>query len=140
MMAVIGRPSRSASASSATSFLMMLMILLALHGSTTTAVAAAADADNDNQQCGLYLAVSSTASDHTVWGIYAGKNYKKGDPVGSPDLAVNAINLRANNVLGDDAPEDVQDRLLRTVEFLEESFWVPDSAGGYVDMHRTVGW
>jgi len=92
--------------------------------------AAAADRNGDNDQCGLYLAVSSTTGDYTVWGIYAGKNYKKGEVVGSPDLAVNTLNLRANNVLDEDAPEDVQERLLRTVEFLEESFWVPDAVGG----------
>jgi len=76
------------------------------------------------------MAISSTTKEWTVWGVYAGKDYKRGEIVGMPDIAVNAINLRANNLLDESASEEEQDRLIQTVEFLEESFWVPDSAGG----------
>lgn len=108
------------------SFHLFITTFLLLLGQALSASSAAEDDD----QCGLYLAVSSTTRDYTVWGVYAGKDYKQGDVLGSPDLAVNTVNLRANNVLDEKTPDHVQDSLMRTVEFLEESFWVPDSSGG----------
>jgi hypothetical protein len=72
-------------------------------------------------QCGLYLAVSSTSTgDNTVWGIYAGKEYKNGDAIGQNELAVSTINLRANNLMDPSSPPTKQQALLNSLEFLEE--------------------
>lgn len=99
-------------------------------------------AEEEKDQCGLYLAVSSTATaDRTVWGIYAGKDIGKGETIASPDLAVNTLNLRANNLLDSSEEEDLQALLLKPLEFLEESFWVGDATGGKFELQegRIIG-
>lgn len=113
----------------------LTFVLLLLAGAPPAAYAGDDNEKQQQPQCGLYLAVSSTTSDgkddKLTWGVFAGKDYGRGEVIGSPDIAVNAINLRANNLLDEQHhSEEEQDRLIRTIEFIEESFWVPDSAGG----------
>lgn len=72
--------------------------------------------DDSEHQCGLYLALSSTSTEeHTIWGIYAGKDYEPGQMIGVPELAVNTHNLRYN-VMTNDLPTSVR----RSLEYLEE--------------------
>ena len=94
--------------------------------------------EEEEDRCGLYMAISSTStSDKTLWGLYVGKDIPAGQAITTPDLAVPILDLRANNVLyGDTVDETLQEQLYQTVEYLEESFWVPDSMGGKFEMVR----
>lgn len=81
---------------------------------------------NDSEQdCGLYLAISSTSTvEETNWGIYAGKDYAEGVAIGSSDIAINMPFLRINLAANDPNLE----KLGRIVGFFERFFWVPDTA------------
>ena len=85
----------------------------------------------------MYLALSSVStSDRTQWGIYAGRDYAPTTTIGQPELAVNAIHLRANNLFDPATLEQQTPMLLRSLEFLEESFWIPDAAGSRFELER----
>jgi len=87
-----------------------------------------------NDECGLYLAVSSTSSlDETTWGIYAGVDIPKGALVGPPDLGINTHNLlgNANDI---DQAKNEGSSLAQTVNIFEEYIWVPDATGGSRDL------
>ena len=74
---------------------------------------------NSQSQCGLYLAISSTSTDdNTVWGIYAGKDYEKGETVGVPELAINTHNLRFNVINPKSGPSSAT--IAKSLGFLEE--------------------
>jgi hypothetical protein len=88
---------------------------------------------SDDQECELYFALSSKSEDGNKWGIFAGKDYTKGSNIGTPDVVVNTLNLRANNLLVRDDKQR-QDQLLKVLEFLEESFWVADAIGGRFEL------
>lgn len=112
-------------------------ILLSSSSSTTTnlcrAEETANDDDNNNQQqqCGLYLAVSSTSTaddDATKWGMFVGRPVEKGDAIGSPQVGITIPHLRANNKKNNDNDDNtnINDKV---VDFFEEFFWVPGTAG-----------
>lgn len=97
------------------------------------------ESNSDDQQCGLYLAVSSTSTiDETKWGLYAGKGYDSGQQIGYPDLAINILNFQSNTGV-DMEPEDEEEAsslLFRTVDFFEQLIWVPIPAGGKFEMEE----
>ena len=110
-----------------------LFILLA----TLLPIAASGD---DNEQCGMYIAISSTSTvDDTKWGLYAGKDFANNAPLGYPDIAVNLINLQGNAHLADD-PDESGMLVAHTVEFFEQFIWVPIPSGGQFELEdgRTV--
>jgi hypothetical protein len=108
-------------------------LLLALSLLSLSRVRAAANVDSASDQCDLYFALSSKSEDGNKWGIFAGKDYTKGSNIGTPDVIINTLNLRANNLLARDDKQR-QDQLLKVLEFLEESFWVADSIGGRFEL------
>lgn len=128
----------------------IFVVATALHAAPSSVVAAkqqqaaaSADASSSEQPtttCGLYMAISSRADvDGNKWGVYAGHELSKGDNIGTPEVAIHLHNLRANNRFGNpddenatptEEQEQQQEQLLKAVEFLEESFWVPDALGG----------
>jgi SET domain len=81
------------------------------------------------EECGLYLAVSSTSTvDETKWGIFAGKDIPPNTPIGYPDVGINVLNLRSNAfyVSDDEATLDYMDQI---ATFFETFFWVADTIG-----------
>ena len=98
------------------------------------AAAAALASDEQNQlqpqqQCGLYLAISSTSTvDETHWGLYAGKDFPAGTEISSPDVAINIPHLRANNQPLEDEDTENAELLSQMVDFFEGFFWVPETA------------
>jgi SET domain len=86
-----------------------------------------------SDQCGLYFALSSKSTDGNKWGVFAGVEVPKGSNIGNPDVVINTLNLRANNLLARD-DKARQDQLKKVLEFLEESFWVGDSVGGRFEL------
>jgi hypothetical protein len=99
---------------------------------------AAAANDDDVDECGLYLAISSTSTvEDTHWGLYAGKEIGEGQPVGYPDIGINIPHLRANSYFaeeGDEGGEDKSEILTAMVDFFESFFWVPDTAGAKFEL------
>ena len=98
-------------------------------------VAAAATfvaAEDSEDTCGLYLAVSSTSTvEKPCWGLYAGKSYDVGSPVGFGDVAVQTFHLSANAISEDDQEEGYLETVVR---FFEEFIWVPHSSGGQFEL------
>jgi hypothetical protein len=87
-----------------------------------------------SDECGLYLAVSSTSTaEKTSWGIYAGVDIPANTQLGHPDVGVVTHNLRANSKFtSEESTEEEtarEEALLKNVEFLEELIWVAASAG-----------
>jgi len=84
---------------------------------------------DDENQCGLYLAISSTSTvEETNWGIFAGKDIPAASGIASPDVAINIPNLRANNEVED------EEFLSKMVDFFEGFFWVPETAAAQFEM------
>lgn len=87
-------------------------------------------ASQENEdQCGLYLAISSTSTvDETNWGIFAGKDYLPNTPIGYPEVGINVPNIRANAfyVSDNEATMDYMDQI---ATFFETFFWVADTIG-----------
>jgi len=108
-----------------------LFTLLSFQGPATTVVA-----ESNDDDCGLYLAVSSTSDlDAVKWGIFAGVTIPSGSLVGEPDLAIQTHNLLGN--AHSDSPEDQSsDPTVRSVELFEEYIWVPDTTGGGRDLKK----
>jgi hypothetical protein len=102
--------------------------------STSSIAVAAQDMDTDQNQCGMYLAVSSTSTaDDTTWGVYAGRTIAQEAPVGFPEVGINIFHLKANVAFqegknGKTSSSEV-DFLNKVVDFLEAFIWVPDAAG-----------
>ena len=76
--------------------------------------------DAADEQCGVYLAESST--DH-VLGSFAGKSYKKDDLIGSSDAIVQAFDVRHHNRKEDEDSTAMLENFLATC-------WSADSNGG----------
>lgn len=86
-------------------------------------------AAEDDDTCGLYLAVSSTSTaDTTNWGIFAGRDYGPGEPIGSPEVSISIPHLRAN--VG--GPERAS--IEPIVDFFERFFWVAETSGSQFDI------
>lgn len=84
---------------------------------------------DDEEQCGLYLALSSTStSDRKSWGIYAGKDYNKLTKVGYPELAINIHNIRGH-YLSNKINNNNYEILDNLIQFYERLFWIPDTIG-----------
>lgn len=87
------------------------------------ALAAAAE-----EECGIYMATSSTSdSDTPKWGLYAGTALTKGTPVGPPDIAIQTHNLMGNAHVKEKDSKRIE---VRTVGLFEEYIWVADSTAG----------
>lgn len=120
-------------------------IVSTLLASGVTVSAAADDIENDSTaQCGMYLAVSSTStSEDTTWGLYAGKEIRENGDVGYPDVGINLFHLKANVAFTERKGRSAQaeiDFLNKVVDFMEAFIWVPDAAGGRFELPegRTV--
>lgn len=97
--------------------------------SSALASTAAAEEDNHDDQCGLYLAVSSSSTaEEPKWGIYAGKELDKNLPVGFGEVALQTFHLMANAMTEDQDEEDEE------VEFFEQYIWVPHGSGGQFEL------
>lgn len=83
-------------------------------------ILAAARGEDSDDQCGVYLAESST--DH-VLGTFAGRSYTKDDLVGSSDAIVQAFDLRYHNRNVDEDSNAMLENFLGTC-------WSADSNGG----------
>jgi hypothetical protein len=98
-----------------------------------------ATASADEDQCGLYLAISSTSTvEDTNWGLFAGKDYEANTEIGTPDVAIMMPHLRANTYIADEDEEDEKEGLGRIVDFFEEFFWVPDTAAAKYDVRSRL--
>lgn len=94
----------------------------------------------DAEQCGMYMAISSTSTvDDTKWGLYAGKDFANDSPLGYPDIAINLINLQGNAHIADETDE-TGTLVAHTVEFFEQFIWVPIPSAGQFELEegRTV--
>ena len=88
----------------------------------------------EGDQCGMYMAISSTSTvDDTKWGLYAGQDIPADAPIGYPDIAINIFNLQGNAHLADEA-EDNLSLVSATVEFFEQFIWVPLPSGGHFEL------
>jgi hypothetical protein len=86
----------------------------------TCSWAGAAD-EEEEDQCGLYLATSSTSTaDEPKWGTFAGKPYKTRSPIGFGDVAIHTHHMEANAFSGDFE----QEYLTNIVDFFENFIWV----------------
>ena len=98
--------------------------------------ASAAKKGDDSEQCGMYMAISSTSTvDDTKWGLYAGQDIPKDSPIGYPDIAINIFNLQGNAHLADES-EDSLSLVANTVEFFEQFIWVPLPSGGHFELEE----
>lgn len=107
---------------------------------TAKAGVGVAKKNDDKEQCGMYIAISSTSTvDDTRWGLYAGKDYDKNAPLGYPDVAINMFNLQGNAQLAEE-DEHSENLVAQTVEFFEQFIWVPIPSGGQFELEegRTV--
>ena len=88
----------------------------------------AAAAAVDHEECGIYMATSSTSdSDTPKWGLYAGTALTKGSPVGPPDIAIQTHNLMGNAHIKEKDSKRIE---VRTVGLFEEYIWVADATAG----------
>ncbi|KAL7566228.1 hypothetical protein ACA910_011295 [Epithemia clementina (nom. ined.)] len=112
-----------------------LLTTLLLEAFPSTWANEAAASTDGGEQCGLYLAPSSTStSSETVWGLFAGRNFKADEPIGNGALAVNLLNLRINAHGDADAGEEYQEFVNEIVSFLEGFLWVPEPAGAKFEL------
>lgn len=75
----------------------------------------------DENQCGLYLATSSTSTaDEPKWGIFAGKSFSKETRIGFGDVAIHTHQMEANAMSG----EDDEEYLTNIVDYFENFIWV----------------
>ena len=93
--------------------------------------------DEPNEQCGLYLAISSTSTvDDTHWGLFTAKDIPAGAEIASPDVAINIPHLRANNVPLEDEDEADSELFTQMVDFFEGFFWVPETAAAQFELTK----
>ncbi|KAL7553451.1 hypothetical protein ACHAWF_016736 [Thalassiosira exigua] len=86
------------------------------------AAAALASSADDDSQCGIYLAESSTGH---VLGTFAARAYARDDVLGSPDAAIQFVDIRAEN-----AARDISDDDSRRLENFLGTCWSGDATGG----------
>ena len=91
------------------------------------------------QDCGLYLAISSTStSEQSLWGVYAGNDIEGNTAIGFPEIAVNIPHLKANVFLAQHDEDDTHLLFLKKiVNYLEESLWVPSPAGAKFELSHS---
>lgn len=90
-------------------------------------------ASADEDQCGVYLAISSTSTvEDTNWGMFAGKDIAAGAEIGSPEIGITIPHLRANSFFADENNDDQTLGLIS--DFFEEFFWVPDTAAAKFEL------
>jgi hypothetical protein len=89
-----------------------------------------------DQQCGLYLAISSTSTvDDTNWGIFVGQDIiGVRHNIGHPEIGIIVSNLRLHNE-NKSAPSESNIDLIRLVDYFEAFFWVPSTAGAKLYEH-----
>ena len=85
------------------------------------------DAGEPSSRCGLYLAPSSTTDDADGvlrLGLYAGRDYRSGDPIGPPEIALQIYDFRDHRrrAKGPDYSA-----------FALSQMWTPDSTGAKYD-------
>lgn len=106
---------------------------LAVLATTALAATTSAVAEESENQCGLYLAPSSTqeSEETTVWGLYAGKEIPTGQVIGPTELAINLWHFKANSVVTEEDSADAQhsEALQAMVDFAESYIWVPSPVG-----------
>lgn len=97
---------------------------------------AAKKSKEEGDQCGMYMAISSTSTvDDTKWGLYAGQEIPADSPIGYPDIAINIFNLQGNAHLADENEDDLS-LVAGTVEFFEQFIWVPLPSGGHFELEE----
>lgn len=87
----------------------------------TTLLVSSFNAEEDNDQCGVYLAESSTSSaEEPKWGIYAGKDIGTNERIGYGDVGINTHHMEANALTGGYDEE----YLTSIVEYFENYIWM----------------
>lgn len=85
------------------------------------AVVATSSWAEEEDQCGLYLATSSTSTaDEPKWGIFAGKAFDARSPIGFGEVAIHTHHMEANAFSGDVD----QEYLMNIVDYFENYIWV----------------
>ena len=110
---------------------MSLSRLTALWTALLVTAVAAEEAANKNE-CGLYLAPSSTQETDatTIWGLYAGKEIAAGEKIGSSEVAINLHHFKANAVVDEKSPSAAKSEGWQAaVDFAESYIWVPAPVG-----------
>mmetsp|Transcript_22681 Transcript_22681/g.64212 ORF Transcript_22681/g.64212 Transcript_22681/m.64212 type:complete len:698 (+) Transcript_22681:200-2293(+) len=96
-----------------------------------------------SDQCGYYLAVSSTSTTEAPrWGVYTGKHVAEGDAILHGDVAINIHNLIGNQLREDhetEETEQLQAFLEKTVDHLEQYVWVPQTVGAQYELAPELG-
>jgi len=128
---------------------MKIQTFFAIAAAATTTIHTASAARETNpdlikeeskETCGLYMATSSTSmSGAHKWGVYAGKDYEEGTPIGFGDLAIHSFNLLGNQIWQDPETEEIADDLDKNflaniVDWFEQYVWVPQSSGGQFEI------
>lgn len=103
-------------------------------------------------ECGLFLAVSSTATaEKSTWGIYAGQTIPAQERIGYPEIGINIPHLKANSIFteiekkktpdgnsenddDDNENDETSNLLTQTVDFLEEVIWVAGPVGAAFEL------
>lgn len=97
-----------------------------------------ATADPSPDQCGLYMAVSSTSTaDELQWGLYLGhEEQPKGTLLPTADLAILVEHLMSNAY--DSEGEEVPD-VFQSADSLETVLWVRDAGGAKYALNQKEG-
>ena len=99
-------------------------------------VVAATSSSDEEHQCGLYMALSSTANtEGKQWGLYAGKDIEINDVIGYPELAINMPHFEANNLQSGQITAELEIRE-RILEYVASFMWVPEPAGARFEMEE----
>ena len=112
----------------------MLMTVVATDVSPETATTATAAA---SEECGLYLAISSTSTvDDTNWGLFVGQDIDGlNRPIGNPEIGIVVSNLRLHN----EGIKHAKTDLIALVDYFEAFFWVPSTVGAKYHSDTTKG-
>ena len=112
----------------------MLMTVVATDVSPETATTTTAAA---TEECGLYLAISSTSTvDDTNWGLFVGQDIDGlNRPIGNPEIGIVVSNLRLHN----EGIKHAKTDLIALVDYFEAFFWVPSTVGAKYHSDTTKG-
>jgi hypothetical protein len=99
-----------------------LLIIALLLTATTQA------APKEDNQCGVYLAESSTAH---VLGTFAGRAYKRDDIIGSQDAIVQFVDIRVNN-------QDLSEEDAAMLEAFLGTCWSGDATSGMNEAEEVI--
>lgn len=89
-----------------------------------------------DQECGLYLAVSSTSTvEEPKWGIFAGATIPKHASVGAGEVGIQSFQLQGHITDVND-PKEVVSQRADMVDFLEQYIWVPHNSGGQFELSQ----